>query len=104
MECARPSGRLSSDPRTHERKSHMQRKGFFARLADVWRGFWGVRVSQLEVQNAEAVYYQAIRERERHQQELKTAAARLVYLRNRTEAQLQQAKTDHALVTEALRR
>ena len=23
----------------------MQRKGFFARLADLWRGFWGVKLS-----------------------------------------------------------
>ncbi len=82
----------------------MQRKGFFARLADLWRGFWGVKLSDAEARNAEAVYHNAIADHVRHHDKLKEAIARLVYLRNRMEADHKERGRDLALVEGALKR
>lgn len=82
----------------------MKRKGFFARLADLWRGFWGVRLDHAEVHQTEAVYHRAIEERIGHQAKLKDAVSRLVYLRNRTESAIAQKRKDLELTTAALQR
>ena len=36
--------------------------GFFARVGNLWNGFWALFVSDLETNNAEAVYEAAIEE------------------------------------------
>ncbi len=79
-----------------------QRKGFFGRLADLWRGIWGVRMTEAEVKNAEAVYHNALNARRRHHDALKEAAGKLLYLRNRAEAELKQHQRDLELVKKAL--
>lgn len=82
----------------------MERKGVFNRFVSLWRGMFGVRVERAEARNAEAVYFQAITEREKNYEELRSAAARLVYLRHRTEAERTQAMKDGVVVEEALKR
>jgi phage shock protein A len=82
----------------------MERKGFFARVADLWRGFWGVKLSDAEARNAEAVYHNAITNHVGHHDKLKEAIARLVYLRNRMEADHKSHEKDLALVEGALKR
>jgi len=79
-----------------------RRKGFFARVADLFRGFFGVRLRDAEARNAEVVYHNAITRRERQADGLKDAVARLVYLRNRVEAELQRRRADLRLVEESL--
>ena len=81
-----------------------QRKGFFARLANLWSGFWGTKLSDAEAKNAELVYHNALRERVHQQEKLKDAVGRLVYLRNRIEADLKRLEEDQRLVEEALLR
>lgn len=80
------------------------RKGFFARLVALWRGIWGVKLSDAEARNAEAVYHRSIEERQLQYNKLKDAVGRLVYLRNRLEADLKQREDDLALVETTLTR
>lgn len=82
----------------------MQKKGFFARLFDLWRGMFGVRIRDAEVRNAEVVYHNAIEERAAQHRTLKDAVGRLVYLRNRLDQQIQRAAGDLAVVEGALQR
>src|SRR5688572_6706129 len=82
----------------------MQSKGFFARLIALWRGIWGVKLSDAEARNAEAVYLGAIEERQSQYTKLKDAVGRLVYLRNRLEADLKQHEDDLSLVEQSLAR
>lgn len=80
----------------------MQEKGFFARLAGLWRGVFGKRLRHAEARNAEAVYDNAIRERANHHDQLKDAVGQLVYLRNRITAKRQQCERDLETVRTAL--
>ncbi len=64
----------------------MSNRGFFGRLADLWRGFWGIKLRNVESANADAVYLSAIQQRQRHHTELRQAVAKLLYMRNRIEA------------------
>ena len=64
--------------------------GFFERIANVWRGWLGLRVSQAEANNPEAVYESAIEERIKKHRELKKAVSGIVYLRNKLQAELEQ--------------
>ena len=57
--------------------------GFFDRLANVWRGFLSLWVSDIENRNPEAVYEAAINERVKKHRELKKAVSGIVYLRNK---------------------
>ncbi len=82
----------------------MQGKGFFARMADLWRGFWGITVSNAEARNAEAVYHNAITQRAQQLNRLKQAVGRLVFLRNRVEQEQQKALEDRRLVEASLER
>lgn len=73
--------------------------GFFARLANLWRGFLSLFVKGIEENNPEAVYEAAIQARILKHQELKKAASAIVYLRNKidkeeddVEAQLNEIK------------
>lgn len=74
------------------------RKGFFGRLLDLWRGFWGNKITDAEARNAEAVYYNAISRRTLQYDKLKDAVGRLVYLRNRIESDVEQRRSDLELV------
>lgn len=62
--------------------------GFFDRLANVWKGFLSLWVSDIENKNPEAVYEAAIEERVRKHRELKKAVSNIVYLRMKTEQEL----------------
>jgi len=63
--------------------------GFFDRLANVWRGFLSLWVSDIESRNPEAVYEAAIDERVRKHRELKKAVSGIVYLRNKLSTELE---------------
>ncbi len=80
-----------------------EREGFFARLGRLVRGFFGLRMSRAEARNAEAVYHNAIRGQREHHDKLKQALGRLIYLRNKTEAVLDNERDNLELVERALR-
>ncbi len=63
--------------------------GFFDRLANVWRGFLSLWVSDIENRNPEAVYESAIDERVRKHRDLKKAVSGIVYLRNKISTELE---------------
>jgi phage shock protein A len=63
--------------------------GFFQRIANLWNGFLGMWVSDLERRNPEAVYEAAIQERISRYQELKKAVSNIVYLRNKLSEELE---------------
>lgn len=63
--------------------------GFFDRLANIWRGFLSLWVSDIEARNPEAVYEAAIDERVRKHRELKKAVSGIVYLRNKLSTELE---------------
>ena len=63
--------------------------GFFDRLANVWRGFLSLWISDIENRNPEAVYESAIDERVRKHRELKKAVSGIVYLRNKLSTELE---------------
>lgn len=63
--------------------------GFFDRLAQVWKGFLSLWVSDLESKNPEAVYESAIEERIKKHRELKKAVSGIVYLRNKLQDELE---------------
>ena len=64
--------------------------GFFDRLTQVWKGFLGLWISDLEAKNPEAVYEAAIEERIKKHRELKKAVSGIVYLRNKLQGELEQ--------------
>ena len=64
--------------------------GFFARVTNVWNGFLALFVSDLESNNAEAVYEAAIEERIKKHRELKKAVSGIVYLRNKLQTELEE--------------
>ncbi len=68
--------------------------GFFNRLANIWRGFLSLWVSNIETRNPEAVYEAAIEERVRKHRELKKAVSGIVYLRNKTSKELEEAQKE----------
>lgn len=63
--------------------------GFFQRLANLWNGFFGLWVSDLESRNPEVVYESAIQERVARYQELRKAVGNIVYLRNKIADELE---------------
>ena len=63
--------------------------GFFDRLSQIWKGFLGLWISDLETRNPEAVYEAAIEERIKKHRELKKAVSGIVYLRNKIQAELE---------------
>ena len=52
--------------------------GFFERLANVWKGFLSLWISDAEARNHEAVYESAIEERKKKYLELKKAVSGIV--------------------------
>ena len=67
---------------------------FFDRLAQVWKGFLSLWVSDLENRNPEAVYEAAIEERIKKHRELKKAVSGIVYLRNKLQTELETAEKE----------
>ncbi len=63
--------------------------GFFDRIANIWRGFLSLWVSDIENRNPEAVYEAAIDERIKKHRELKKAVSGIVYLRNKLSTELE---------------
>jgi len=68
--------------------------GFFSRLGQLWSGFLNIFVSNLENKNPEAVYEAAIEERIKKHRELKKAVASIVYLRNKTQTELDDSERE----------
>ena len=64
--------------------------GFLERLSQVWKGFLGLWISDIEAKNPEAVYEAAIEERIKKHRELKKAVSGIVYLRNKLASELDQ--------------
>jgi phage shock protein A len=63
--------------------------GFFDRIANLWKGFWSLWISDLENKNPEAIYETAIDERIKRHRELKKAVSGIVYLRNKLSTELE---------------
>ncbi|MCB9764596.1 MAG: PspA/IM30 family protein [Alphaproteobacteria bacterium] len=72
--------------------------GFFERLANVWKGFLSLWISEVETKNPEAVYEAAIEERIKKHKELKKAVSGIVYLRNKLAAELEEKERELAEV------
>ena len=72
--------------------------GFFERLSQVWKGFLGLWISDIENRNPEAVYEAAIEERIKRHRELKKAVSGIVYLRNKLQADLENKERELAEV------
>ncbi len=67
--------------------------GFFSRVGNLWKGFWGLFISDMETNNAEAVYEAAIEERIQKHRELKKAVSGIVYLRNKLQTDLEEKQS-----------
>lgn len=76
--------------------------GFFDRIANLWNGFWSIWLGDREKNNPEAVYESAINQRIQQHRELKNAVSGIVYLRNKTQAELEQKEKDLASVSQQL--
>ena len=76
--------------------------GFFGRVANVWKGFLALFVSDLETNNAEAVYESAIEERIKRHRDLKKAVSGIVYLRNKLQGELEEKQNALADITKQL--
>lgn len=61
---------------------------FFARVANLWKGFLSMFITGVENDNPEIVYQQAINERVNQYQKLMKAVSSIVYLRNKLEKDL----------------
>ena len=70
--------------------------GFFERIANVWKGFLSLWVSDIENKNPEAVYESAIEERIKKHRDLKKAVSGIVYLRNKIQTELEQKEKELA--------
>jgi phage shock protein A len=68
--------------------------GFFDRIANVWKGFLSLWVSDVEARNPEAVYEAAINERVRKHRDLKKAVSGIVYLRNKLATELEEKERE----------
>ena len=66
--------------------------GLFDRMANVWKGFISLWVSEVEQKNPEAVYEAAIEERLKKHSQLKKAVSGIEYLRNKLTSELEQAE------------
>lgn len=67
---------------------------FFDRLANLWKGFLSLWISDAEARNPEAVYESAIEERKKKYLELKKAVSGIVYLRNKLQTELEQKEAE----------
>ena len=63
--------------------------GFFDRLANLWSGFWESFIGDREKNNPALVYEAAIKERVQKHADLKKAVSSIIYLRNKTQKELE---------------
>ncbi|MEC7984737.1 MAG: PspA/IM30 family protein [Myxococcota bacterium] len=70
--------------------------GFFDRLFNVINGFFSSFIGNVEKNNPEVVYEAAIQERLKKQKELKEAVSGIVFLRNKTEKELDTKREQYA--------
>ena len=68
--------------------------GFFARLSNMISGFLNLFIGKIEEKNPAAVYEAAIQERIKTYKELKKAISNIVFLRNKTENELEAMAKD----------
>ena len=68
--------------------------GFFARLGNMISGFLNMFIGKIEEKNPAAVYEAAIQERIKTYQTLKKAISNIVFLRNKTENELEAMQKD----------
>lgn len=68
--------------------------GFFERIGNLWNGFWSLWISGKEANNPDAVYEAAIDERIKKHRDLKKAVSGIVYLRNKTQTELEQKEKE----------
>lgn len=76
--------------------------GFFSRIGNLWNGFLSLFVSNLETNNAEAVYESAIEERIKRHRDLKKAVSGIVYLRNKLQGELEEKQKALSDITKQL--
>ena len=76
--------------------------GFFDRISSVFKGKASNAVSSIEKNNPEAVYEAAIEERKKQYAELKSAAAEMAVMRDRTREKLANAERELANVEPAV--
>lgn len=67
---------------------------FFDRLANLWKGFLSLWISDYESKNPEAVYEAAIEARKTKYMDLRKAVSGIVYLRNKLQNELQQKEAE----------
>jgi phage shock protein A len=68
--------------------------GFFARLGNMINGFLSLFVGKIEEQNPAAVFEAAIQDHKKKYQELKKAVSNIVFLRNKSQSELDALKTE----------
>lgn len=68
--------------------------GFFSRVAGLFRGFLSVFIGNVEKENPEVVYQEAINQRMEQYQKLMKAVSGIVYLRNKLEKDLDSKSTE----------
>lgn len=76
--------------------------GFFSRIANVWSGMLSLFASDVETNNAEAVYESAIEERIKRHRDLKKAVSGIVYLRNKLQGELEEKQKELTDITKQL--
>jgi phage shock protein A len=74
---------------THRLDLGATNMGVFDRLANIWRGFLSLWVSDIENRNPEAVYEAAINERIEQHKTLRKAVSGIYYMRNKLQAELE---------------
>ena len=70
--------------------------GFFSRIGQLWSGFTSLFVGNLEKRNPEAVFEAAIEERIKKHRDLKKAVSSIVFLRNKTQTELEDKEREMA--------
>ena len=68
--------------------------GIFERIGNLWTGFWSLWIGGKEANNPDAVYEAAIDERIKKHRDLKKAVSGIVYLRNKTQTELEQKEKE----------
>ncbi len=80
----------------------MADEGFFARLANLWRGMLAGWIGKKEESNPEAVYESAIHERLEQYDKLKSAVSGIVYLRNKLASQMEAKAKELASINDQI--
>ena len=81
----------------------MKEGNIMQRLIRYCQGLFGVKMNQTEVGRTDIVYHNAIRDRVKQHDDLKTALSRLIILRNRADARMTTLQKDLQVVEAALK-